>query len=88
MKSMIAGLMVAALPGISFANGSGDAEQESLAFTEVSAIPQVSVIALTPLQAETLAKVRSEYKARVLSLEAEYKAILDTVLASTEADKS
>lgn len=88
MKSMIVVLMVAALPGISFANGSGDAEQESLAFTQVSAIPQVSVIALTPLQAETLAKVRSEYKSRVLSLEAEYKAILDTVLVSTEADKS
>jgi hypothetical protein len=86
MNRLITTMIVAALPGFAFA--SGDAEQERFAVAQASVKPQVSVIALSSEQAEALARVRSEYKARTLSLETEYKALMDAVLASPDADNS
>jgi hypothetical protein len=86
MNRLIATLIVAALPAVAMA--SGDTTHEQFPVTEVSVKPEVSIIALSSEQAEALAKVRSEYKARVLSLETEYRALMDAVLAYPDADNS
>jgi hypothetical protein len=86
MNRLFATLIVAALPAVVLA--SGDTAQEKFNTVEAAVKPQVSVIALSSEQAEALARVRSEYKARALSLETEYKALMDAVLASPVADNS
>lgn len=70
---------VLALPTLVFASGS--TEVASTAARSVESRPVVSVIALSSGQAAELTRIRNEYQARKIQLEAEYEAQLDAILA-------
>lgn len=79
MKVHLYAFVLAVLPSLAFASGSTDVA--TTAARNVEPRPVVSVIALSAEQAAELTRVRTEYQARKIMLEAEYEAQLDAILA-------
>jgi len=71
--------VLAVLPGLVLASGATDVV--GTAGRSIESIPVVTVIALSSEQAAELTRVRNEYQARRIQLEAEYEAQLDAILA-------
>lgn len=83
MKKMISVLVITLLSGLAFGSGTAEPVAARAEFK-----PVVSAIAVSAEQARELAKVRNEYLARKIQLEAEYEARLDQILARPSSDNS
>lgn len=81
MKKFISLVVVALLPALAQAS-----DVAELTEARAAVRPVVSVIALSPEQAQELAKVRDEYQALKAQLEAEHDARVDAILTQSMRD--